>query len=214
MRHQWWVQLHPKCKTLGAKGDPADGRICYIRADEWKSIKVEALPLLAAVNTSKRDILVRCRISLECALLVTHTAVPVLIAARFHPSSRHDNAFIASHFLIFECAHGGSRRIVVQVMNTGLHYSATLEADLQEVADWYLRGSATLPFLVWRDTPPQHFDNQSGEYPGGQPPFTCTPLLPAVCARRHLLESLPADVQCRQVSLLADAWSCHVLHLT
>lgn len=83
MRHQWWVQLHPKCKTLGAKGDPADGRICYIRADEWKSIKLKALPLLAAVNTSKRDILVRRRILLECALLVTHTAVPVLIAARF-----------------------------------------------------------------------------------------------------------------------------------
>lgn len=180
------MQLHPKCKTLGAKGNPADGRICYIRADEWKSIKVEALPLLAAVNASKRDILVWRRILLQCALLVTVTAVSLLIASSvFAPWQCR--AFIAIHFLISECAHGGSTRIATQVMNTGLHYSATLEADLQEVAAWYLRGSATLPFLVWRDTPPQHFDTELGEYPGGQPPFTCTTLLPA---SRAVMEEL------------------------
>lgn len=54
------MQVHPKCKTLGAKGDPADGRICLMRADEWKDmIKTTALPLLTAVEATRRDILVR-----------------------------------------------------------------------------------------------------------------------------------------------------------
>ncbi len=58
-------------------------------------------------------------------------------------------------------------------MNTGLHYTPTLEADLRELVAWYHAGRASLPFLVWRDTPPQHFDHPLGEYPAGTtPPFT------------------------------------------
>lgn len=61
----------------------------------------------------------------------------------------------------------------MQVMNTGLHYSPTLQEDLEEMVAWYKANNATSPFLVWKDTPPQHFDNVVGEYAAGtKPPFT------------------------------------------
>ena len=147
-------------------------------------IKLKALPLLAAVNASKRDILVWRRIPFECAPLVTHTADPLITAPVIYLCANYVNAApsLQVTFLYSKFHMEAAGCIVAQVMNTGLHYSATLEADLQEVAAWYLRGSAKLPFLVWRDTPPQHFDTDLGEYPGGQPPFTCNPLIPALRA--------------------------------
>jgi hypothetical protein len=44
------------------------------------------------------------------------------------------------------------------VVNTGLHYSATYEQDLQELVHWWRQHRTAAPFLVWKDTPTQHFD--------------------------------------------------------
>ena len=46
----------------------------------------------------------------------------------------------------------------MQVVNTGLHYSATYEQDLQELVHWWRQHRKAVPFLVWKDTPTQHFD--------------------------------------------------------
>lgn len=64
----------------------------------------------------------------------------------------------------------------ILVMNTGLHFSSTYEADLKEFAEWYVQNHRSLPFVIWKDTPPQHFDHVVGEYPAGtHPPFSCKP---------------------------------------
>lgn len=110
-------QVNAKCKTFGSAGSPVDGRICFMRANDWpNAIKTKALPLLAGAGASHRDIL---------------------------------------------------------VMNTGLHFSSTYRTDLKEITAWHAKNYASLPFVIWRDTPPQHFDHVLGEYPGTKPPFTC-----------------------------------------
>jgi hypothetical protein len=44
------------------------------------------------------------------------------------------------------------------VVNTGLHFSATYEQDLQELVRWRRQQRTAAPFLIWKDTPAQHFD--------------------------------------------------------
>lgn len=44
------------------------------------------------------------------------------------------------------------------MINTGLHYSPTYEDDVRELIAYWEQSREQLPFLVWKDTPTQHFD--------------------------------------------------------
>lgn len=73
-------------------------------------------------------------------------------------------------------AAGSSKRDIM-VVNTGLHYSPTYAADLKQLVAWHAAHAEQLPYLVWKDTPAQHFDQTHGEWPSGsKPPFKCAPI--------------------------------------
>ncbi|KAK9812996.1 hypothetical protein WJX72_006927 [[Myrmecia] bisecta] len=65
----------------------------------------------------------------------------------------------------------------VLVINFGLHWSADYDGELRNLTAQYpaLRRTG-FPYMIWKDTPVQHFDTRLGEYPGGKPPFQCTKL--------------------------------------
>ncbi|CAL5228742.1 g11927 [Coccomyxa viridis] len=63
------------------------------------------------------------------------------------------------------------------VLNFGLHFSKTYKEELEQLVQQVLqlRREGNFPFLLWKDTAPQHFESTFGEYPQDKPkpPMKC-----------------------------------------
>ncbi|KAK9821784.1 hypothetical protein WJX81_002796 [Elliptochloris bilobata] len=63
----------------------------------------------------------------------------------------------------------------IVVVNSGLHHNNDYAGKLGVLADWGAEARRCGLQLMWRDTSPQHFNTSGGEWPGGEPPYNCTP---------------------------------------
>ena len=63
----------------------------------------------------------------------------------------------------------------ILLLTVGLHFTPDYEGALTKISAQFRDHVTKLPFLLWMDTPPQHFLTDLGEYPkdGTSPPYNC-----------------------------------------
>ena len=62
------------------------------------------------------------------------------------------------------------------VVNFGLHFDPNYINQLSDFVRQLKLQQSKLPQVIWKDTVPTHYSSPMGDFFGGNPPFTCTPL--------------------------------------
>ena len=94
------------------------------------------------------------------------------------------------------------------VLNFAVWYNTpeSYQLALHEFAGFYNAHRARLPYMIWRDSSPQHFDTTDGSFAGAQTPYKCQALPGVTLDNANCLHSTNAETQVRPWSRLA---CCH-----
>ena len=69
-----------------------------------------------------------------------------------------------------------SKSTDLYMVNFGLHFDPNFINQLSDFAGQLKLQQSKLPQVIWKDTVPTHYSNPLGDFVGGNPPFTCSPL--------------------------------------
>ena len=106
----------------------------------------------------------------ECLTLLENTLVCFLRVNHGHVLLGH------ALLILSRIAQPGD----VAVVNFAQWHGAVITAEylglLREFRKVVEEGAGTLPHMVWMEATPKHYMQQHGHFPGGEPPYECSPL--------------------------------------